>query len=326
MNILITGCAGFIGFNLTNNLLQKKNKKKINIFGIDNLNSYYDIKLKNKRLNLLKKNNNFVFYKLDISNSKKLFELVKIKKINIIIHLAAQAGVRHSINHPEEYFKNNMTGFFNILESSRKNKIHHLIFASTSSVYGDSKKFPLNEDFDTNHPLSFYAATKKSNEVMAYSYSNIYKLKCTGLRFFTVYGEYGRPDMSLYKFTKSIISNQHINLFNKGNHIRDFTYIDDVVNMIGRVINKPSKKNVPYQIFNVCSQQPNKLIYFLNLIEKNIGKKAKILKKPLQKGDVYKTHGSIKKISKIINYKPRTSIEDGIKNFVSWFRKYNKKL
>ena len=322
MNILITGCAGFIGFSITNYLLQKKNKK-LNLIGLDNLNSYYDINLKKKRLFILKKNN-FKFYKINITNFKKLDEIVKSNKIDIIIHLAAQAGVRYSINNPEEYFKSNMLGFFNILEVSRKNKIKHLVYASTSSVYGDNDKFPLKENFDTSNPLSFYAATKKSNEVMAYSYSNIYKLKCTALRFFTVYGEYGRPDMSLFIFTKSLLSQKFINFFNNGNHIRDFTYINDVVKIIDKIIKKPSNKTIPHQIFNVASQSPKKLKYFLEVIENKIGKKSKIRNMPFQKGDVFKTHGSVSKIYKIIKFRPTTKIEEGVNNFINWYKKYYK--
>ena len=241
MTILVTGAAGFIGYHLIGKALNK-NKE---VIGIDNINSYYDINLKKDRINNLKKNKKFSFYKVDLSNYKKLNNIVKKNKIKIIIHLAAQAGVRYSIKNTRTYFKSNLEGFFNILEVSRHNKIKHLIYASTSSVYGDSKKFPLNENDRTDQPLSFYAATKKSNEVMAHSYSYIYKLPCTGVRFFTVYGPFGRPDMALFKFTKNIINNHPIELFNNGYHLRDFTYVDDVVDGIYSLINKQSKKNYP---------------------------------------------------------------------------------
>ena len=236
MKILITGCAGFIGYHLCKKLLKNNNI----VFGIDNLNNYYDLKLKKDRLKNLK-NKKFLFYKIDIKNKKKLLKFVKIKKIDVIYHLAAQAGVRYSIFNPETYFDNNLKGFFNILETCRENKIKHLIFASTSSVYGKKEKFPAKETDNTDQPLSFYAASKKCNEIMAYSYSKIYNLKCTGVRFFTVYGPYGRPDMALYKFTKSIINRKKVNLFNKGHHTRDFTYIDDVVHFLVKM--RDIKKN-----------------------------------------------------------------------------------
>ncbi len=320
MNLLVTGCAGFIGYHLSKKL---QNEKKINVIGLDNINAYYDVDLKKERLKELTKNkHNFRFYKSDITNINSLEKIIKKEKINIIVNLAAQAGVRHSINKPDEYFQNNMIGFFNILEVSRKNKINHLIYASTSSVYGNSKKFPLKENFNTDNPLSFYAATKKSNEVMAYSYSNIYKLPCTGLRFFTVYGDYGRPDMSLYKFTESLLSDKPIDLYNKGNHIRDFTYVLDVVRIIKKILQKPPKKNIPHEIYNISSEKPKELKHFLKLIENNINKKFRINKLPMQKGDVHKTHGSMNKLKKKINIKPKTKIDEGIKNFISWFKKY----
>ena len=241
---------------------------------------------------------------------------------DIIIHLAAQAGVRHSIDKPEIYFKSNLEGFFNILDLSKQNKIKHFIFASTSSVYGNTKKFPTNEKTCTDSPLSFYAASKKSNEVLSYSYSNIYKLPCTGLRFFTVYGEYGRPDMALFKFTKSILNEKKIKLFNHGNHMRDFTYVGDIVNGIILLIKKPSKSKIPFQIFNIGKGKVEKLKTFLKIIEKNLGKKAIIENYPLQQGDVIKTHSNINKIKTKTNYKPSTSIEKGILIFLDWYKQY----
>ena len=227
MKILVTGCAGFIGYHLCLKLLEK-NKHKV--YGLDNISNYYDVKLKNSRLKNLKEHpNKFYFHKIDIANFNKLKNNFKKNNYDYVIHLAAQAGVRASIQKPSQYVRSNLTGFFNILEISKIFKIKHLVFASTSSVYGSTKKFPLSEDNNTDKPLSFYAATKKSNELMAYSYSNIHKLPCTGLRLFTVYGPYGRPDMSLFKFTKAIFNSNKIDLFNRGDHVRDFTYIDDVV-------------------------------------------------------------------------------------------------
>tara|TARA_B100001057_G_C22682423_1_gene884288 strand:- start:27 stop:995 length:969 start_codon:yes stop_codon:yes gene_type:complete len=320
MRILVTGAAGFIGYHLIKKILNK-NKK---IIGIDNINSYYDINLKKDRINNLKKYKKFSFFKIDLSNYKKLNNIVKKNKINIIIHLAAQAGVRDSTKYPQTYFKSNLEGFFNILEISRDNKIKHLIFASTSSVYGNSKKFPLNENVRTDQPLSFYAATKKSNEVMAHSYSYIYKLPCTGVRFFTVYGPFGRPDMALFKFTKNIINNHSIELFNNGRHLRDFTYVDDIVDGIYSLINKQSKKTIPYEIFNIGNGTPKKLLDYLKYIEKSLKKKSKTKILPIQVGDVVKTHSNINKLKKYTGYKPKTNIKIGIEKFIDWYKDYYK--
>ena len=320
MTILITGSAGFIGYHVSKKLLNKNYK----IIGLDNINNYYDINLKKKRLINLKKNKKFFFNKIDLCNYIKLNNLIKKNKIKIIIHLAAQAGVRNSIKNPKNYFKSNLEGFFNILEVSRNNQIKHLIFASTSSVYGENNKFPLNENDKTDHPLSFYAATKKSNEVMAHSYSHIYKLPCTGVRFFTVYGPFGRPDMALYKFTNNIIKNKLIDLFNNGNHQRDFTYIDDVVDGVVSLIKKVPKKNTPYEIFNIGNGKSKKLIDYLKYIEKYLLKNAKIRRLPLQKGDIIKTHSNIKKLKNFTNYEPKTDIDLGIGKFIEWFKDYHK--
>ncbi len=318
MNILITGSAGFIGYHLSKKLLKNNHK----VYGLDNLNSYYDVKLKKSRINLLKEFKNFIFFKIDICKTNQLDKIIKKYKIKYIIHLAAQAGVRYSITNPDIYFKNNVEGFFNIMELARTNNIKHLLFASSSSVYGNKNRFPISEDSSTDFPLSFYGATKKSNEVMAYSYSAIFKIPMTSLRFFTVYGPFGRPDMSLFKFTKNIIEGKKIDLFNNGNHIRDFSYIDDVVNGIELIINKPAKEKIPYNCFNIGNSKPQKLKSYLKEIEKNIRKKAKIRSKPLQRGDVVKTHSDIKKIKKYANYNPTTNIGVGIKNFVQWYKNY----
>ena len=322
MKVLITGCAGFIGFHLAEKLII--NKKYKTIFGIDNLNDYYDVTLKKRRLSILRKHKNFKFSKIDISNNKTLLRHFKIYKYKYVIHLAAQAGVRYSILKPESYVKSNLVGFFNILECSKANNIKHLIFASTSSVYGSNKNFPLKEDFNTDKPLSFYAATKKSNEVMAHSYSYIYKLPCTGVRFFTVYGPFGRPDMALFKFTKNIINNQSIELFNNGNHLRDFTYVDDIVDGIYSLIKRHSKKNIPYEIFNIGNGNPKKLKDYLKFIEKKLNSKAKVKKLPLQIGDIFKTHSDITKLKKYTKYKPKTNIEVGISKFIEWYKDYYK--
>ena len=319
MNILITGCAGFIGYHLTNYLLSETN---YNIFGIDCINDYYDINIKNERLFILKKNSKFKFYKFNLCEEKTLKKNFIKNKYDIVINLAAQAGVRHSIDHPDEYFDNNLGAFYNIINLSRIHKIKHFIYASSSSVYGDLKKFPLKENNRTDSPLSFYAATKKCNEIIAYSFSNIYKLQCTGLRFFTVYGTFGRPDMALYKFLKNIVSNKHIEMNNNGKHIRDWTYVDDVVLQISKIINlKFSNKNqVPCKILNIGSNNPKSLKYFLNLIEKNLSKKALIKYKNFQVGDVYKTHADNTLIENITKTKIKVNIENGIAKVVKWYR------
>ena len=318
MKVLITGCAGFIGFHLSKKLLDLN----FIIHGIDNLNTYYDINLKKNRLSILKKYKKFNFKKIDISNFKVLESNFKLNKYDIVVNLAAQAGVRFSIDNPRSYLNSNIIGFFNILELSKNYKIKHLLFASTSSVYGDNKSFPLKEEFNTDKPLNFYAASKKSNEVMAYSYSNIHKIKITGLRFFTVYGEFGRPDMALFKFTNSILNAKSLKLFNKGNHIRDFTYIDDVTESIVKLIKKPSNNKIPFQIFNIGSNNPKKLKEFLRIIEQILKKKSKQILLPLQKGDIHKTHADNNKLYKKINFLPKTTINNGIKKFINWYRKY----
>ena len=318
MNILITGSAGFIGFHITKKLLSQGHT----IVGIDNLNDYYEKKIKLDRNKILKSYKNYFFKKTDLNNYKSIEKLVKKFTVKKIIHLAAQAGVRYSLKNPGTYFESNLKGFFNILEISRKNNIKHLIFASTSSVYGDSKKFPVAENENTDHPKSFYAATKKSNEVMAYSYSNTYKLPCTGLRFFTVYGPFGRPDMALFKFTKNIINNNHIELFNSGKHFRDFSYIDDIIEGIKLIVNSTPNKEIPYEIYNIGNGETRSLLKYLKEIEKNIGKKAKLKKMSLQIGDIKKTHSNIKKIRDNFGYKPKTDITLGIKNFINWYKSY----
>lgn len=314
MKILVTGSAGFIGYHLCKDLLKDKRNK---IYGIDNLNSYYDIKLKIKRLKNLKCDN-FFFKKKDITNYLFLKELFK-NKFDIVYHLAAQAGVRYSIINPKVYFDSNLKGFFNILEACKEYKVKHLIYASTSSVYGKQKKFPVVENFNTDKPLSFYAATKKCNEVMAYAYSKIYNLKCTGLRFFTVFGPYGRPDMALYKFADSINNNKKFYLYNHGNHSRDFTYIDDVIHYLSKIKNDKTKNN--FQIYNVCSNNNVNLIKYYSCIKKYFLRKPKIRKIKLQIGDVIKTHGSNLKLTNKFGKKTFTKIEDGINYFMTWFLK-----
>ena len=325
--ILITGSAGFIGMHTSLKFLEAG----YYVLGIDNLNSYYDKNLKLKRLQLLKHYKKFKFIKLDISKIDKLKKAFKHFKPHYVINLAAQAGVRYSKTNPLEYTKSNLVGFSNILECSKIFKIKHLIVASSSSVYGDSKKFPLNEDEKLNTPLSFYAATKLSNELMAHSFSNIHKLPITVLRFFTVYGPWGRPDMSLFLFTDSIKNNKKIKLFNKGNMVRDFTYIDDAVSPILKLIKKiPKKKknlssSIPFRILNIGRNNPVKLKNYIKEIEKNLKKTAKKIKLPMQDGEMKYTHADLSKINQLIAFKPKTKISDGIKKFINWHNKFYKK-
>ena len=317
MSILITGAAGFIGFHLSN-YLNKKNIKKI--IAVDNFNPYYDIKLKKNRKIHLDKNINFI--KLDLKNSKKLKILFKKHRFKKVIHLAAQPGVRYSLINPKAYFDNNLLAFYNLIEASRQFKVKHFIYASSSSVYGNTKKYPLKENFNTNKPISFYATTKKCNELIADSYHLNFNLNCTGLRFFTVYGPYGRPDMSAYKFVNNILKNKKINVFNKGSHSRDFTYIDDVVNAIYKIIK--SKKNNNHEIYNIGSGNPISLKTYINEIEKYLGKKSKKKFDKLQKGDVLKTFSDITKIKKEYNFKPKIKLKVGLKDYIKWFKSFYK--
>ncbi len=318
MKILVTGCAGFIGFHLTQDLLEKSNYE---IVGIDNLNSYYDVKLKKLRLQVLKNyKSNFKFKKIDLNNNKSLDKLFKSCKFDYVVHLAAQAGVRYSITNPDAYIDSNISGFFNIINFSKQFKIKHFIFASTSSVYGVAKNFPVNEESDTDKPLTLYAATKKTNEVIAHSFANIYKLPSTALRFFTVYGPFGRPDMAFFKFADSISKNKRIDLYNNGKHYRDFTYVKDITASIIKLIKKQPNKNIPFSIFNIGNGESIYLKDAIKIIEKKLGKKALIKNLPLQKGDVIKSHSDINKLKKFINYKPKTNIKKGLDKFIEWYK------
>jgi UDP-glucuronate 4-epimerase len=317
MKILITGCAGFIGFHLASKILKDN---KIKVYGVDNINPYYDINIKKDRLKILKKNNNFEFKNFDLSNYNKTNSYFKKNKFKIVFHLAAQAGVRYSIENPGAYIKDNINAFFSVIDNSRLFNIKHFIYASTSSVYGNSTKFPLKEEYDTNKPLSIYAATKKSNEVLAYSYSNIFELPTSGMRFFTVYGPYGRPDMSIFKFFKSILSNKKIEFFNKGNHQRDFTYVEDVCEFLYLMIEKPPKGKIPHEVYNIGNGNTVELKQMTTLIEEITNKKFEKKLMKMQPGDTKKTHADITKIKKITKYKPKVKIEIGLINFFNWFK------
>lgn len=317
--ILVTGCAGFIGFHLANKFLEKSN---IQVYGIDNLNDYYDVDLKKKRIQILKKKKNFKFTKIDLRKLNDLKKFFNNKKFFAVYHLAAQAGVRYSILNPKVYLDNNINAFYNIMYLSNKENVNHFLFASTSSVYGSKNKFPLKENMNTDKPMSFYAATKKCNEVMAYSFSHIFKMKITGLRFFTVYGPLGRPDMALYKFVKSIVDGKKLDLFNKGNHVRDFTFIDDVVNYLIKLLNKLPKNKENFQILNISNSVPKNLKKYLITIENKLEKKSKKNLLPMQKGDVLKTHGNNKKLVKIVGKIKPTSLEIGISRYIEWFKNF----
>ena len=336
MKILITGVAGFVGMHVAKKLLELN----LEVTGIDNLNDYYDVQLKKDRIkNIISdKNNKFNFSELDIINETDLINLHKLYKPDVVIHLAAQAGVSHSIVNPKSYIQSNLVGFANILECCRNFQVKHLIYASSSSVYGLNTKLPFSTEDDVSHPISLYAATKRSNELMAHAYSHLYKIPSTGLRFFTVYGPWGRPDMSLFKFTQKIINNEPITLFNHGNHLRDFTYIDDVVTAIENLIDKPPQYNdkwnskcpslqdssAPWKIFNIGNNNPVNLTKFIQIIEKETQAKALIKYLPLQEGDVPETFAEVDSLFNHIGFKPKTSIEEGIKKFVVWYKEYNK--
>ena len=326
MKILITGSSGFIGFHLSKLLLENNHK----VHGFDSMNSYYDVKLKNSRLKILRKYKKFTFSKGQLENRKKLDSIFKKFKPNIVIHLAAQAGVRYSIDKPRVYLDSNVTGTFNIIEASHRVKVKHLMMASSSSVYGANESIPFKETDKTETQLSIYAATKKANESMAHSYSNIWKIPITMLRFFTVYGPWGRPDMALFKFTKGILNNKKIDIYNYGKMYRDFTYIDDIVNGIKLLINKAPNINqrkkfkndslspvAPFRILNIGNTKKVYLLNFIKQIELELGKKAKRNYMPLQKGDVKETLSNTNLLKKITGYNPKTNYKSGVKKFIT---------
>lgn len=335
MTILVTGAAGFIGSFLTKSLLSEGHT----VVGIDNMNDYYDVKLKQERLNLNLPNKNFTFIQMDISNKDQLLEVFKLHKPNIVINLAAQAGVRYSIENPDVYIDSNIIGFFNILEACRRYPVNHLLYASSSSVYGANKKVPFEETDNVDQPVSLYAATKKSNELMASTYSHLYNIPATGLRFFTVYGPMGRPDMAYYKFTNMFFDNQPIHIYNDGNFdhdmYRDFTYIDDIVEGIQRLMSTPPIKNEglgDHTIYNIGNNNPVKLMDFITGLEgalsQSLDRKVEFEKiyEPIKPGDVPATYANTEKLQKAVNYKPSTKINDGLKKFTDWYVQYYNKL
>lgn len=329
MKILVTGCAGFIGSELCIKLNKRKN---VFVVGIDSLNNYYSKKLKKERLKRIKSklSKKFKFYKININNKTKVNLLFKKYKFNCVVNLAAQPGVRYSLINPEKYISANLDGFFNILENCKKNNVKHFVFASSSSVYGASKKFPLGEKNCDYKPIQLYAATKQSNELMAFAYSSLFNIKISGIRYFTVYGPWGRPDMLLFKTVKTMLNNKHLAVYNFGKHERDFTYIDDAIEGTLKIIFnnnfKIDHKKISYRIFNIGNGKSIKLMDFINSVEKHLNKNAKIKFMPKQKGDVIKTFANISKAKKYLNFKPKTNYQKGIKNFVKWYLKNEKKI
>lgn len=332
MKYLVTGAAGFIGFYVSKRLLAAGHS----VIGIDNLNDYYDVNLKLARLAQLENKDGFEFIKLDLADREGMAALFAEQRFERVIHLAAQAGVRYSIENPLAYADSNLTGFVNVLEGCRHNKVGHLLYASSSSVYGLNKKQPFSTDDSVDHPVSLYAATKKANELMAHTYSHLYSLPTTGLRFFTVYGPWGRPDMALFKFTKAILAGQSIDVYNHGEMRRDFTYIDDIAEAIVRLQNvipqadpdwtvengSPASSSAPYCVYNIGNSNPVKLMTYISALEKALGIEAAKNMLPMQPGDVHETSADTAPLSKAINFKPETPVEQGVQRFVDWYRDF----
>ena len=332
MKILVTGAAGFIGYHVATKLLSEGKE----VIGIDNLNDYYDVSLKENRLKLINNHPNFHFEKVSLEDRREIEQIFNVYNPQIVINLAAQAGVRYSLTNPYAYIDSNIVGFMNILESCRHHKVQHLIYASSSSVYGLNTKMPFSVHNNVDHPVSLYAATKKANELMAHTYSHLYGLPTTGLRFFTVYGPWGRPDMALFLFTKAILEGNAIKVFNHGKMQRDFTYIDDIVEGIVRLVDRTAKPNenwsgiapdpgtsiAPYKIYNIGNNNPVKLMDFIEAIEAKLGIEAIKEYLPIQAGDVPATYADVDDLIRDVGYKPNTSIKDGIGSFIDWYRDY----
>jgi UDP-glucuronate 4-epimerase len=332
MKVMITGVAGFIGSTLALRLLARGDS----VYGVDNMNDYYDVTLKEARLKRFTDNKNFTFEKLDIADRSGMEKMFKREKFDAVMNLAAQAGVRYSIENPYAYIDANVVGFGNVLEGCRHSGVKHLVFASSSSVYGANTNMPFSEHNNVDHPVSLYAATKKANELMAHSYAHLYKLPCTGLRFFTVYGPWGRPDMALFKFTRGILEGTPIPVFNEGKMVRDFTYIDDVVEGVVRVIDNtaapnpswsgdepdPATSYAPFKIYNIGNNNPVQLMRYIEVLEQCIGKKAKLNLLPMQDGDVPATSANTESLEQAVGFRPDTTVETGIARFVEWYRQY----
>ena len=332
MKVVVTGAAGFIGFSVARRLLERGDS----VSGIDNLNDYYDVKLKQDRLDQLASFPDFKFTRLDIADRENIKSWFQETAPQRVVHLAAQAGVRYSIENPYAYVDSNLVGFVNILEACRHNDIEHLVYASSSSVYGANTKMPFSVHHNVDHPLALYGATKKANELMAHSYSSLYDLPTTGIRFFTVYGPWGRPDMSLFLFTQNILAGKPIDVFNHGHHKRDFTYIDDIVEGVVRMLDHvavanenwsgdspdPGTSRAPYRLYNIGNNNPVELLRYIELLEQALGKKAELNMLPLQPGDVPDTYADVDDLVNDLDYLPSTSIEEGMSRFVNWYRDY----
>lgn len=332
MKILVTGAAGFIGFHLSKRLLADGH----DVIGYDNLNAYYDVNLKHSRLDILIGKNGFTFVKGDLEDKELLNSVFEENDPQYVVHLAAQAGVRYSLENPKAYVDSNIVGFLNILEACRNYDVKHLVFASSSSVYGGNTKLPFSTSDSVDHPISLYAATKKSNELMAHAYSHLFNIPVTGLRFFTVYGPFGRPDMALFLFTKAISAGEPIKVFNNGKMVRDFTYVDDIIEGVVRVMNHIPKADLnaeinkdagsstvaPYKVYNIGNNAPVELEHYIQTLEKNIGKKAVKEYLPLQAGDVPKTYADVDDLMRDVGFKPATTVEEGIARFVEWYKEY----
>jgi UDP-glucuronate 4-epimerase len=330
--ILVTGAAGFIGFHVAQRLLQRGEA----IVGLDNLNPYYDVRLKEARLEQLQRSKEFQFERLDLTDRPAMASLFARYPIRRVVHLAAQAGVRYSLTNPHAYVDSNLTGFINILEGCRHIRVEHLVYASSSSVYGGNTHMPFSVEDNVDHPVSLYAATKKANELMAHCYAHLYQIPCTGLRFFTVYGPWGRPDMALFLFTKAILEGKPIEVFNFGKMQRDFTYIDDIAEGVIRILDKPavadstfnsdlpapSQSSAPYRVYNIGNHQPVELLHLIEVLEKCIGKKAEKIMLPIQPGDVPATYADVEDLVRDIGFRPTTPIDRGVSRFVQWYRNF----
>lgn len=330
--ILVTGAAGFIGFHLSRRLLKEGDA----VFGLDNLNDYYDVSLKQARLKLLQENEGFRFIRANLADRNELDSLFAKNGFEIVVNLAAQAGVRYSLKNPYAYLDSNLTGFLNVLEGCRHHPVKHLVFASSSSVYGGNTRMPFSTRDNVDHPLSLYAATKKSNELMAHAYASLHRIPCTGLRFFTVYGPWGRPDMALFLFTRAILENRPIDVFNHGKMKRDFTYIDDIVEGVVRVLDRipepdpawrgdspdPSSSFAPYRLYNIGNNRPVDLMEYITVLEDQLGRKADRNLLPMQAGDVPATCADVEDLTAAVGFRPATPIKEGIRRFVAWYREY----
>lgn len=332
--ILVTGAAGFIGYHVARRLLERGEA----VVGLDNLNPYYDVRLKRARLAQLQPFERFQFTRLDLADRRGMAALFAKHRFRRVVHLAAQAGVRYSLVNPHTYVESNVVGFLNVLEGCRRTKAEHLVFASSSSVYGSNTRMPFSVRDNVDHPVSLYAATKKANELMAHVYAHLYGIPCTGLRFFTVYGPWGRPDMALFLFTKAILAGQPIEVYNRGRMRRDFTYIDDVVEGVVRTLDRPARpdptwrgdapnpatSSAPYRLYNIGNHQPVELLTMIELLERALGTRAKKKLLPMQPGDVPATYADVEDLSADVGFQPHTPLEEGIKKFVEWYRSYYK--